>query len=120
MKRNFLRLKRLREFLKNDDSDVFIVMLPITTALLLLHRKYIKAPIIVSERNDPSIRYNQSFLNRLVMKKVYPKANNFVFQTKDAQKFYKNKLHIDGKVIPNAINEEFLTTTFSGKRTKKL
>lgn len=120
IKRNILRFFRLRKLLKNYKSDVYVVMLPVTTALLLLHRKYIDAPIIASERNDPKNWYKKSLIHRLVMEKLYSKADLFVFQTEDAKKFYKSTLKIDGIVIPNAINEEFIDVSIHKDKNKKI
>lgn len=118
--KNLRRLKRFRKYLKEGNIDVFIVMLPGTINFMLAHRHLIKVPIIVSERGDPSITYNRSFIQRLFVKKLYPKVDNFVFQTVDAQKFYGNYVKKKGIIIPNAINEEFIRPTFLGNRRKAI
>lgn len=120
--KNLKRISRLRKYLKNSKADTYVVMLPGTISLLLSFRKYIDAPIIVAERGDPSKIYNKSIVYRMIMENLFPKADNFVFQTKDAQKFYQLKLGTleEGVVIPNAVNEEFLSAPFSGERSKKI
>lgn len=120
--KNLKRVKRLRGYLKVSETDVYVVMLPVTIALLLLFRKSIDVPIIVAERNDPSKIYHKSKIHKMVMKKLFSKADNYIFQTEDAQQFYLSKLKTlkKGVIIPNAVNEDFLSTDFSGKRSKKI
>lgn len=118
VQKNIKRIGRLKSFLKSHKTDVFVVFLPITINLLLFFRYIIKAPIIVSERCDPYTRYDKSFVNRWIMKTLYPKADGFVFQTKESKEYYDNVLNNQGIVIPNAINhpEKFI---MEDKRSEK-
>lgn len=118
--KNLIRYLRLINYVRNKSADVYIVMLPITTILLLSLSNLIKVPIIVSERNDPVERYNKSKIHRFLMSRLYPKASKFVFQTNDSKEFYNRMLSIDGVVIPNAINEDFINYTYSNERTKNI
>lgn len=106
--KNIKRYKNLREYVHNQKADIFIVFLPVTTNLLLSLRKSIKVPIIVSERGDPIFRFKSSKIQKFFMKYLYPRADNFVFQTDDSKIFYKEVIGVSGVVIPNAINEGFI------------
>lgn len=102
--KNTFRWFALRKYLKTKKSNVFVTMLPGTINLLLINRKIIKAPIIISERGDPFKRYNSSKIQKQIMKLLYPKADGYVFQTPDALKYYKEIIK-EGIIIPNAVNE---------------
>ena len=118
--KNLTRLRRFRKYLVKENADVFVVMLPGTINFMLAHRHLIKSPIIISERGDPSIIYNRSFIQRLFVKNLYSKADNYVFQTEEAQKFYEPYINKKGEIIPNAINEEFIKPKFKGERRKAI
>ena len=93
-------------------------MLPIPTILLLSLRFLTKAKIIASERVDPST-YPPSKQKRL--KKVAHKADGWVFQTEIQKTWYGNSIGSAAvKIIPNAINKEFITAEYSGPRNKQI
>lgn len=118
--KNFKRLIRFRKYLKKSDADVYLAMLPGTINIMLAHRNKINVPIIVSERCDPQSRYESSKMRKWIMKKLYPKADGFVFQTKDAMDYYRQIIKNKGTVIPNAINQEFVREPFKGTRKKRI
>lgn len=118
--KNLRRIIRFRSYIKNSDADIYLVMLPGTINIMLAHRRTIKVPIIVSERCDPQARYESSKLRKWIMKKLYPKADGFVFQTKDAMDYYEEIIKNRGIVIPNAINQEFVREPFKGIRKKSI
>ena len=116
---NFLRYLRLRKYLKDMKSDCFLVFLPITIILSLFFRKLIKAPIVITERNDPSA---YSFLIKTLLRLFVNRADAVVFQTDVAQNFYVEEfgLNRDNVIIPNAINEDFIGKVYSGQRKKEI
>lgn len=103
---SLLRIKRLRAYMRNTDTEEYLVMLPTTIVLLLLMRRNTTAPIIVSERADPN---RISRIIQVVLKKLVKFAAGFVFQTEDARQWYLPYIgNAKTIVIPNAINPEFL------------
>lgn len=98
----FRRYHRLKKYLKSDDSDCYVVMLPITIILLLLMKKQVKAPIIAAERCYPPV------LPRMTQKLLLffaDRASAWVFQTVPQKEWYGK--HIKGcltTLIPNAVN----------------
>lgn len=118
--KNIKRIYRFRKYIKKSLTDAYLVMLPMTTNIMLYHRKLIKVPIIVSERCDPYTRYKTSKFKRWIVKRLYPKADGFVFQTEDAMKYYDDIIGDKGIVIPNAINPEFVRAPYIGKRKKQI
>ena len=54
------------------------------------------------------------------MKILYPLADGFVFQTKEAQEYFDKKIQKKSVIIPNPINEEFICEPYNGEREKKI
>lgn len=117
---NIKRLIRLKKLLKKSDKDIYIVFLPETTFVLLHFRKIIKVPVIASERCDPYTFFKSSKINTLLMKRLFPRADAFVFQTVEAQEYYKGIITDESIVIPNAINDEFVREPYVGEREKTI
>lgn len=113
-----IRYRRLGKYMKEQHVDTYVVMLPITILMMLLQRNKTKAKIIVSERNDPA-----SYSKRMqrLLKKFGKRADGYVFQTEDAKRWYGDSIiGRKTKIIPNAINENFLSDGFSGIRRKAI
>ena len=108
------RYFRLRNIIKTEPSDCFVVFLPRTTALLLHFRKLIKAPVIASERCDPKV-YPE--LTQKMLKKYAPRADAWVFQTEEAASWYEGVAK-KSVVIPNAINPAFIRKPYDGEKEK--
>ncbi|MBQ4516606.1 MAG: glycosyltransferase family 4 protein [Clostridia bacterium] len=120
--KNAKRILNLRKYFKKEKPDVYMTFLPTLSYTMLSHRKLIKCPIILAERCEPSI-YCESEKNKKRLLKFYPKADAFVFQTKDAKKYYNEQLNLKKPyeiVIPNAINEEFIGKKYDGERKKTI
>lgn len=112
----WLRYKRLKDYVCRIDCDAYIVMLPITILLLMTLRKKIQAKIIASERNMPTL---YPLWQQKAMKYVARKADGWVFQTLDQQKWYGEALRCSpSQVIPNAINYQFIRAPYTGVRKK--
>lgn len=96
----------LGKIIKVNETDVYVVFMAVEICAFMHHRKYAKAPIIVSERNDPS-RYPRHL--KMLLKYYVPKADGAVFQTKEAEKWYGLDSGVATTIIPNPINQVFLT-----------
>lgn len=101
---NFKRYVRLREYIKHNSTNRYIVFLPVTTCLLLHFANSIKGEIIASERNDPK-RYSK--IQQKLLQHYAKRADKWVFQTEEASEWYGN-LTKEKILIPNAINPEFV------------
>lgn len=115
---SIVRLYRFIKHLIKDNVDVYVVMLPITTIMLLRLRWLIKGKVIASERVDPSI-YPSSKQKQL--RSLAKKADGWVFQTEEERNWYgvftgKAKVQI----IPNAINSDFIKEPYQGERKKTI
>lgn len=114
----FMRFFRVCQQLRKNDADVYVVMLPITTIMLLQLRKLTKSKIIAAERVDPS---NYSSKKQKQLKRLARRADGWVFQTKEEGEWYGDAVG-DARVaiIPNAINPEFIKPVYSGVRKKNI
>lgn len=86
---------------------------------MLLSNILNKVPTIVSVRNDPKIEFKTK-KDKTLMKLLYPKADGYVFQTKDAEEYFNDKIKGKSEIIPNPINPYFIEKSFEGERDKKI
>ena len=111
-----IRFPRFWNYLRKNQTDTYIVMLPKTTIMLLAFRKMTKAKVIAAERNDPKA-YSKKISEML--KKYASCADGWVFQTEDAQKWYGNAIqNCKSTVIPNAVNPIFIRPQYRGEKRK--
>lgn len=113
-----VRMPRFWNYLKTDDTDVYVVMLPKTTIMLLLFRWLTKAKVIAAERVDPA-----SYSNHIakMLRRFSKYADGWVFQTEDAQKWYGDTIRTcKSTVIPNAINPVFIRPQYMKKKRKAI
>ena len=108
------RFFRFIRYLVWEKKDVYIVMLPKTIIMLLMFKWLTKAKIIASERADPTMY--PKVISRL-LKKYASRADGWVFQTKDARKWYEKSIQkCQAIIIPNAINSSFIRPLYIGPK----
>lgn len=116
--RFFLRIKRFKTILRQNDADVYIVMLPITIILFLLYSNLTKAKVIITERNTP---LSYSKLLQYALRRLTPKADLCICQTKNIQEWYNSIPNgCKTKIIPNAINPNFVKPLYTGEKRKTI
>lgn len=116
----FAKLFRLKKTIKDINPDIIVAFLRDPIFRLMLLRPWIKCPIIISVRNDPQKEYD-TFVAKVFLKFFYPKADGFVFQTRDAQNFFDKKIQNKSIIIPNPIKKEFLNREYyTGTRKNKI
>lgn len=109
-----LRFLRFCRYLLKNDNDVIVVMLPVTTIMLLQLRKLTKAWVVAAERNNPS---SYSEKKQRTLRRLAHKADGWVFQTEDERNWYgKSTGKAKVKIIPNAINLDFIREPYLGER----
>lgn len=116
VRNTLVRMPRFWKYLKTRDTDVYIVMLPKTTIMLLMFRWLTKAKVIAAERVDPA-----SYSNRIakMLRRFANRADGWVFQTEGAQKWYRDVIqNCKSTVIPNAINPVFIRPQYMGEKRK--
>lgn len=115
----FKRVFTLNNNIKIEKPDIILSFLPEPSFLVLLLKKFRKNKVIVSVRNDPKIEY-KSKIYKLAMKLLYPLADGFVFQTKEAQSYFSEKIQKKSTIILNSLNPDFLIERFKGERNKQI
>ena len=103
------RRKLLKKVLEECKPDVLLCFLPEPNFLALSLKKYFDFPMIISVRNDP-VREYKNPVYQLIMRMLYPKADGYVFQTKQAMEYFSFSKHImeKGCVISNPLGREFV------------
>lgn len=98
--------RKMREYIKQNETDCYVTLLEHPTIYLLSNKKYIPSPVIISERNYPGV-YPQRMKKTLFRLSKF--ADGYVFQTSQARQWYGTQIeNAYVAIIPNAINEEFL------------
>lgn len=111
-----VRIVRFLKYIVFHKCDVYIVMLPITIITLLRFSFLIKAKIIAAERSIPT---DYSPKQQTLLRKLAHRADGWVFQTEEQRKWYGKS--VDDclvRVIPNAINPNFIRPIYEGEREK--
>ncbi|MBQ8472247.1 MAG: glycosyltransferase family 4 protein [Bacilli bacterium] len=117
--KNIKRIKKLNKFIKEINPDIIISFLPEPSYRVLFLKPIHKIPVIVSVRNDPKIEY-KSKINKFIMKKLYKKADGFVFQTEEAKSYFPKYIQDKSVIILNPLSKDFITQEYTGKREKKI
>lgn len=114
--RKMIKMIKLFIFLVTSKTDMYVVFLPETIRAIMLFRKLIRVPVIVSERSNPWF-YSEVCQKQMI--KAFAKADAIVFQTEDARNFYSSNIPQMPyyEIIPNAVTGK-LPTQFVGKSEK--
>ena len=100
------RLAVLNKTLKSLKPDVVISFLPHVIVYTYFSMLGVKAPLIVSERNDPNSDPKGKIL-RLLKKYVFSKADGCVFQTEDAKNYFSKSIQKKSSVIHNPVSVNY-------------
>lgn len=108
---------RVRKIVKTIKPDVVLSMpeeIGIYVIGALLGTKY---PVIVSERNNPWVMPDKK-VTRILRKLLYPFADGFIFQTKQAASFFSKKIQKRGIVLQNPLDISRIPARYEGEREK--
>lgn len=106
IKRNFSRIIKLRDILKKEKPDIAVSFMAEPNFRLLVASLGLNVKTIVSVRNDPNKEYAGK-IGKFVGKWILPIADGCVFQTKEAQEWFPERLQRKSTIIFNAVKEEF-------------
>lgn len=120
IKRKLQRLNSYRKILMNYKGSSIIsftssITLYVYFATLFYRGKF---KLIASERTDPRSEPN-IFIVRLIRNHVYKKMTSIVFQTQEAQNYFRNNIKMKSIIIPNPIPES-LPHRYIGNRKKEV
>lgn len=122
----FKRIKKLHQVLKSTDADTVIPFLPIISLYTLIANIGVGKKIIMSERSDPNVKLSKlswkDKIGNFLMKRceLYGLADWMVFQTPDAQAYYKKSIQTKSSIIPNPLDIKKLPERYEGNRDKRI
>ena len=95
--KNLRRIYLIRKAIKKSAPDCIISFVYSTNILVLLATRFLKVPVIISERNHPVYSKENRLIWHLLRRVLYPMADHLILQTreiKDWFKDYNKSLHI--------------------------
>lgn len=106
LKRNIVRIKKMRDFIKENNPDIIISFLALINIFSILACMLTPYKLILSERNDPK-HEPKSFIMQFIRNILYSirKNNYFVFQTVYAQNCFAKKIRLKSKIILNPVKK---------------
>lgn len=116
---NIIALKNIYSIVKSESPDIILSFLETPNLHMLLLKKILKVPLIISVRNDPSQIFNTR-LKKLTLKYLYKRADGLVLQTKEAKEYFNETIQKKSVIIPNPVNPKFLKEPYCGQREKKI
>lgn len=117
LSRNFKEVTYLKTYFKKHQNSSVVAFLYDSIFLSLLSKGK-DNKLIISERGDPS-QSVQSKTTMAFLKNEFQKADAFVFQSPDAQKWYEENTSVKGTVIFNPIKAD-LPESYHGERQKRI
>lgn len=117
LSRNFKEVTYLRKYFKEHKTSSAVAFLYDSIFLSLLSKGK-KNKLVISERGDPR-QSARSKTTMAFLKNEFQKADAFVFQSPDAQKWYEENTSVKGTVIFNPIKSD-LSESYHGERQKKI
>lgn len=118
LKRNIYKFKMFVAYLKDINPDVVISFTYDCSMITAVATRFIKTKLIISERNDPNNDPSSKLLRKL-RNRIYKLGNGYVFQTKDAQNYYCDKIRKKSIIIGNPLNGN-IPEPYKGKRNNRI
>lgn len=112
------RVLKIKKIIKKIKPNVCISFNTSVNIYAILSCIGCTCKLVISERNDP-VRYPKLKLARIMRSILYPLADKYVFQTKEAQHFFSQRIQKRSTVIFNPINR-LLPEPHVGERTKRI
>ena len=111
--------RKLRKLVKQERPDVVLAMPEKVNVWTVLYLLGTGVPVVVSERNDPH-RHPESKIKRLLRRLVYPFAKGFIFQTKDAARYFSRAIQKRGVVLDNPLDTSRIPARYEGERKRNV
>ncbi len=112
------RIRDIRAALKENPADVVISFMAENNTDVCLATMGMKVPVIVSERNDPAID-PAGRVKQLLRGLAYHRASGFVFQTPDAQSYFRKGIQDRSCIIYNPLTAK-IPEPYEGQRDKRV
>lgn len=105
--KNIVRIKRLREVVKEEQPDIVLSFLGRPNKRMLIATLGLKVKKVVSVRNDPHREYGRDFLSKQFARQLFKLADGCVFQTKEAAEYFPESVQRKSTIILNPVGEKF-------------
>ena len=112
-----LRVKYLKEFLKEEKPDILIPFARKALYRGLTAAYFMKIPVLISIRTDPAGHYEERS-DKIQIPLLFPRADGCVFQTGGAREFFAPRLQDNSRIILNPIHDKYIGVPKPEKRTK--
>lgn len=112
-----LRVKYLKEFVKEYKPDVLVAFAHRANYRALMAAGNSNIPVVISVRINP-IGYYDAFSDKIQIKWLFPKAAGCVFQTQEQKDFFKPYLQDNSEIIMNPINSKYFEVQRSSEPEK--
>lgn len=112
-----LRVKYLKEFLKEEKPDILIPFARKALYRGLMAAYFMKIPVLISIRTDPAGHYEE-LSDKLQIPILFPRADGCVFQTQGAREFFAPRLQENSRIILNPINPKYISVAEPEQRSK--
>lgn len=104
--RNLSRISKLRKICEEEKPNILVSFMEEPNFRAILATRGLPVKTLISVRNDPNKEY-AGRLGTFVGKALLPMADGCVFQTREAQAWFPEKLQKKSKIIYNAVKEDF-------------
>ena len=115
LKRNITLYRGLRKLVIEKKPDVLISFMAEPNFRAIPACRGTETKVLISVRNDPDREY-PTLIHRFIAKHLFRKADFTVFQTKDAQAWFPEKVHRKSEVVPNQVDYRFYETKLQGQK----
>lgn len=113
----WLRIKYLRETIKEEKPDIVIAFAHKANYRALTSTIGMKVPVMISIRTDPVGHYD-SLSDKLQIPILFPRASGCVFQTEGQRDFFPQYLQKKSRIILNPVNDKYLDVPAPERREK--
>lgn len=117
---NFVRrFRKLRGIWKKEKPDVILSFIGKNNIMAILTSRFLKIPVAVSVRAEPSEEYYNSIL-KFLAKHLFAKADGIILQTGRCFDFFPQKVQKKAVVLKNPINSSFFRERYEGERERTI
>ncbi len=115
----FLRVRYLRQFVKDYKPDVLVAFAHRANYRALMAAGDSDTPVVISVRINPIGNYD-AFSDKIQIRWLFPKAAGCVFQTTEQKEFFKPYLQDNSVVIMNPVNDKYFGVQHPSEKEKSV
>lgn len=112
-----LRVRYLRQLLKQEKPDVTIAFAHKANYRALMATIGMKTPVMISIRTDPVGHYD-ALSDRIQIPLLFPRAAGCVFQTEGQRAFFPDYVQKKSRIILNPVHEKYFSAPRPAARRK--